>query len=144
MTIDWHSFTPWGSLAGGMLIGLAASLLLWLNGRIAGISGILGTLLHLPKGDWAWRAAFIGGIMAAAWVLPVVGMPVVAQVDASWALVLIAGFLVGIGTRYASGCTSGHGVCGLSRLSVRSLAATGTFMATGFATVFVLRHIVGA
>jgi len=141
MSIDWSHFTPYASFAGGILIGIAAALLLLLNGRIAGISGILGGLLSPLKGDIGWRLAFITGLVAAPLlyslfaVLPAVG------IDAGAGTLLLAGLLVGIGTRYGSGCTSGHGVCGLSRLSPRSAVATVAFMAAGFATVFVLRHI---
>lgn len=145
MTILWNSFTPWASLAGGLLIGLAAALLIVLLGRIAGISGIVGALLQRGTwagfGGWGWRAAFVLGLVAAPLVwqlfapLPPMEMP-------SDPLTLIAaGLLVGFGTRLGSGCTSGHGVCGLSRLSLRSLAATLTFIATGVATVFVVRHV---
>jgi uncharacterized membrane protein YedE/YeeE len=139
MTVDWGSFTPYASLAGGALIGLAAAMLFLLNGRIAGISGILGGLLA-ARGDRAWRLFFLAGLLLAplAWrafdALPAL------VVDAGYAELVVAGLLVGIGTRYAGGCTSGHGVCGLSRLSPRSLAATAVFMAAGFATVFVARH----
>jgi uncharacterized membrane protein YedE/YeeE len=141
MTVDWTSFTPWAGLAGGLLIGLSAALFVLLNGRIAGISGILGGLLALPKGDSAWRIAFILGLVvsplvfASAHALPAV------RVDAGTGTLVAAGLLVGLGTRYGAGCTSGHGVCGLSRLSPRSLVATAAFMLAGFATVFVVRHV---
>jgi uncharacterized membrane protein YedE/YeeE len=143
MTIAWDAFTPVAALAGGALIGLAAALFVMLNGRIAGISGILSGLLRPAPGDVAWRAAFIGGLVVA----PVVyglcfGLPAV-RIDAGYPLLVTAGLLVGIGTRYGAGCTSGHGVCGLSRLSPRSLVATLVFMAAGFGTVFVLRHVLG-
>jgi uncharacterized membrane protein YedE/YeeE len=143
MTIDWNAFTPWASLAGGALIGLAAAMFLLLNGRIAGISGIVGGLLAPSRGDIAWRAAFVLGMVAApaAWLL-FTALPA-AQIDAGYPALIIAGLLVGVGTRYGSGCTSGHGVCGLSRLSLRSLGATLAFMAAGFATVFVVRHLIG-
>ncbi|WLI91622.1 YeeE/YedE family protein [Massilia sp. R2A-15] len=139
--IDWNHFTPWASLAGGALIGLAAALFILFNGRIAGISGILGGLLRPRPGDVAWRLAFIGGLAAAplAWSLAA-PLPQV-QIDAGPAALIAAGLLVGVGTRYGSGCTSGHGVCGVSRLSPRSLAATGAFMLAGFITVFVVRHL---
>jgi uncharacterized membrane protein YedE/YeeE len=142
MSIDWAHFTPWASLAGGLLIGLAAALFVLFNGRIAGISGILGGMLSLPKGDTAWRVAFLLGLVLAplAYVL-VHPLPAV-QVDAGTGTLVAAGLLVGIGTRYGSGCTSGHGVCGLSRLSPRSLVATLAFMLAGFATVFVVRHLI--
>ena len=142
MQIDWNSFTPWASLAGGMLIGLSAAVFVLFNGRIAGISGILGGLLEWPKGDIAWRVAFLAGLIGgplvygAVWTLPEVRM------DADFPTLIIAGLLVGVGTRYGSGCTSGHGVCGLSRMSPRSLVATVAFMLAGFATVFVVRHVI--
>ena len=141
MSIDWNAFTPWSSLFGGMLIGLAAAMFVLLNGRIAGISGVLGGLLMPVRGDVMWRVAFVGGIVIAplAYSLFQVLPPV--QIDADYAALVVAGLLVGVGTRYGAGCTSGHGVCGLSRLSLRSLAATATFMGAGFATVFVLRHV---
>lgn len=141
MSIDWNAFTPWSSLFGGMLIGLAAAMFVLLNGRIAGISGVLGGLLTPLRGDVLWRLAFVGGIVVAplAYSLFQVLPPV--QIDADYAALVVAGLLVGVGTRYGAGCTSGHGVCGLSRLSLRSLAATATFMGAGFATVFVLRHL---
>jgi uncharacterized membrane protein YedE/YeeE len=141
MTIDWSHFTPWASLAGGMLIGAAAAMLVLLSGRIAGISGILGGLVALQRGDVAWRLAFIGGLLIAPALLVVAGKDMTVRVDASFAVLGIAGLLVGLGTRYGSGCTSGHGVCGISRLSPRSLVATAAFMAAGIVTVFVTRHI---
>ena len=144
MTIDWNQFTPWASLAGGALIGVAASLFLLLNGRIAGISGVLGGLLVPARGDIAWRVAFIGGILLAPAAYLLVAAWPATQIDASWGALVAAGLLVGVGTRYGAGCTSGHGVCGLSRLSPRSLVATLVFMAAGFATVFVLRHLIAA
>lgn len=142
MTIAWQSFTPWSALLGGALIGLAATLFVLLNGRIAGISGVLGGLLRPASGDIGWRLAFVIGLVAAplAWGL-MATLPAI-QVDASTPMLVAAGLLVGVGTRYGAGCTSGHGVCGLSRLSPRSLAATGVFMAAGFVTVFVVRHVV--
>jgi uncharacterized protein len=141
VTIAWESFTPWASLAGGALIGLAAALLLLLNGRIAGISGVLGGLLRPARGDIAWRAAFVLGLLAAplAWrLLAPLPLP---RIEAGLGLLVAAGLLVGLGTRYGAGCTSGHGVCGLARLSPRSLVATLVFMGAGFATVFLLRHL---
>ena len=142
MTIDWTAFTPWPALAGGLLIGLAAVKLAWLNGRIAGISGILGGLLKPTQGDTAWRAAFIGGLLVSSWLYAWVAPMPSAQVMASDSTLIIAGLTVGLGTRYGSGCTSGHGVCGLSRLSTRSLVATLIFMGSGFATVYVIRHLI--
>ncbi|MDB5844340.1 MAG: YeeE/YedE [Polaromonas sp.] len=141
MTIDWTHFTPWTALAGGALIGLAAALFLLLNGRIAGISGVLGGLLRPARGDIAWRAAFVLGLVAAPLAYRLVGPLPVPQIDADYAALTVAGLLVGVGTRYGAGCTSGHGVCGLARLSPRSLVATAGFMAAGFATVFVIRHL---
>ena len=141
MNIDWNHFTPYASFAGGILIGIAAALLLLLNGRIAGISGILGGLLSPLKGDIGWRLAFILGLVAAPLLYSLFAVLPTARIDAGAGALLLAGLLVGIGTRYGTGCTSGHGVCGLSRLSPRSAVATGAFMAAGFATVFVLRHV---
>ena len=141
MSIDWIAFTPWPALAGGLLIGLAAAMLVLLNGRIAGISGILGGLLRPGRGDVAWRVAFVAGLVGAPLVYAAVAVVPSLQIDAGYGALVAAGLLVGIGTRYGAGCTSGHGVCGLSRLSLRSLAATAAFMAAGFATVFVVRHV---
>ena len=138
--IDWAHFTPWTSLAGGVLIGTAAALFLLLNGRVAGISGILGGLLRLTTGDTGWHVAFILGLVAAPLVYQLAAPLPAVQIDAGTALLVVAGLLVGVGTRYGSGCTSGHGVCGLSRLSPRSMVATAAFMAAGFATVFIVRH----
>lgn len=141
--IDWTHFTPWTSLAGGLLIGVAAAMLLLLNGRIAGISGILGGLLRPGAGDTGWRVAFVVGLLAAPLFYQLVAPLPVVRVEADTASLIVAGLLVGLGTRYGSGCTSGHGVCGLSRFSLRSLAATAAFMAAGFVTVFALRHLMG-
>ncbi len=141
--IDWPHFTPWTSLAGGVLIGIAAALFLLLNGRIAGISGILGGLLRPAAGDIAWRVAFILGLIGSPLLFQMFSPLPAVQIDADTATLIVAGLLVGVGTRYGSGCTSGHGVCGLSRLSPRSLVATGAFMAAGFVTVFVVRHLLG-
>lgn len=143
MSINWNAFTPWTALAGGLLIGFAAAMLLLLNGRIAGISGIAGGLLKPVRGDVAWRAAFIAGLVGAPLVYALFAALPAMQVDASYGALVAAGLLVGVGTRYGSGCTSGHGVCGLSRLSLRSLVATATFMGAGFATVFLVRHVLG-
>lgn len=144
MSIDWANFTPWASLAGGVLIGISAALLVLLNGRILGVSGILGGLLQPRPSDTFWRVAFVLGLLAAPFVyalLAPAGFMTDRSIDAGYGLIVLAGLLVGIGTRYGSGCTSGHGVCGLSRLSVRSLAATLTFMGAGFAVVFLVRHV---
>lgn len=141
--IDWNNFTPLTALAGGAIIGVAAGVFVLLNGRIAGISGIAGGLLSASKGDIGWRFAFLAGLIGAPLVFQLVAPLPDVQVDAGTATLIAAGLLVGIGTRYGSGCTSGHGVCGISRFSPRSLAATATFMAAGFATVFVVRHVVG-
>jgi len=143
MSIDFAHFTPGAALVGGLIIGLAAAVLILGMGRIAGISGILGGLLLRPQGDMDWRIAFLIGLMGAPVIAALLGHPVVPDIAAGWGEVLSAGFLVGIGTRYAGGCTSGHGVCGLSRGSVRSLVATVTFMTAGIVTVFVVRHVVG-
>lgn len=143
MTIAWNVFTPWTALAGGLLIGSAAGLLLLLNGRVAGISGIVGGLLRPVRGDIGWRVAFVIGLVASPLAYVVFAVVPRPQIDASYAALVAAGLLVGVGTRYGAGCTSGHGVCGLSRLSPRSLAATLAFMGAGFATVFVIRHLFG-
>jgi uncharacterized membrane protein YedE/YeeE len=144
MTLDLNAFTPWASLAGGALIGLAAALFVLANGRIAGVSGVLGGLLSPRRGDTAWRLAFVLGLVGAPLVYAFVTALPLPRIDAGTGALVAAGLLVGIGTRVGSGCTSGHGVCGLSRLSPRSLVATLLFMGAGFATVFVLRHLVGA
>ena len=141
MNIDTMAFTPGAALAGGLLIGLAAAVFVLFNGRIAGISGILGGLLKPRRGDIGWRLAFIGGLVGAPviyslfWRLPDI------HIEANPATLIIAGLIVGFGTRIGSGCTSGHGVCGISRLSPRSIAATLTFMAMGSITVFLVRHL---
>jgi uncharacterized membrane protein YedE/YeeE len=142
MAIDWTHFTPWTALAGGLLIGVAASAFVLLNGRIAGISGILGGLLRPARGDIAWRVAFLAGLIGAPLFYGLVAALPEARIEAGGGTLIAAGLLVGLGTRYGSGCTSGHGVCGLSRLSPRSLVATVAFMLAGFVIVFVLRHIV--
>ena len=130
------------ALAGGVLIGLAASLLLWLNGRIAGVSGILNGVIFPKEGDAAWRAAFLLGLIVTGglYMALVPGAPL-PRTDYSRAALIVAGLLVGFGTRMGNGCTSGHGVCGLGRLSSRSFAAVLTFMATAIATTFVIRHV---
>lgn len=143
MSVDFASFTPGLSLAGGLMIGVAAAVLVFFNGRIAGISGILGGLLGAPRSDAGWRVAFLAGLVGAPVLASLLRYSVALDIQAGWSEILVAGFLVGIGTRYASGCTSGHGVCGISRGSVRSLVATATFMASGILTVFVSRHLLG-
>ena len=145
MNIDWQHFTPWASLIGGLLLGVASAAFILINGRILGISGILGGLLPPKVGDISWRVAFLLGMLAAPTVfmtLAPAGLASEPRIDAGFWTVITAGLLVGIGTRYASGCTSGHGVCGLSRLSPRSLVATLSFMGAGFFIVYIVRHIV--
>ena len=141
MTIDWNHFTPLSSLAGGVLIGVAAALLALCNGRIAGISGIVGGLLRPQRGDLGWRAAFVIGLILAPLLYRVLAPLPEIRIEAGSGLIILAGLLVGVGTRYGAGCTSGHGICGLSRRSPRSIVATLSFMAAGFATVFVMRHL---
>lgn len=141
MTLDTFHFTPGMSLLGGLLIGTASALFILANGRIAGISGILGGLLRPTSGDVMWRLAFLLGLIVAPAVLAAFVAPVIPTIDAGPTTLIIAGLLVGIGTRYGGGCTSGHGVCGLSRLSPRSLIATLAFMGTGMAIVFAMRHL---
>ena len=143
MNIDWINFTPWTSLCGGALIGMAVSLFILANGRIAGISGLLGGVMQFASEGWSEKALFLLGLVispllwGAFTVLPEI------EINAEWPALVIAGLLVGVGTRYGSGCTSGHGVCGVSRLSPRSIVATACFMTTGFATVYVSRHVLG-
>ena len=144
MNIAWNLFTPGSALAGGALIGVAVAMFVLLNGRIAGISGILGGLLKPVRGDVAWRMAFIGGLLIAPLAYVQIAALPMPQIDAGNGALVLAGLLVGIGTRFGSGCTSGHGICGLSRLSLRSLVATATFMGAGFLTVFVIRHLINA
>ena len=144
MHIDWVAITPYSSLAGGLLIGLAASFFLLSNGRIAGISGIVGGLLRPVQRDIAWRVAFIGGLVLAPLLFLLIRPLPTVVVNADYLTLSIAGLLVGVGTRFGSGCTSGHGVCGLSRRSPRSLAATATFILAGVATVYLMRHLLAA
>jgi len=137
------NFTPIEALLGGTLIGLAAVALMALHGRIAGMTGIVAGLIS-PKGDWTWRAAFLlGAIAAPIGILLLTGtaVPVQAELPA-WAII-VGGLLVGVGVSFGGGCTSGHGVCGMARLSPRSIVATATFLATTSATVFVVRHLLG-
>ena len=144
MTIDWINFTPWASLSGGILLGVATAFFILINGRVLGISGILGGLLPPKLGDAGWRIAFLLGMLAAPLVYGLLAPADFVQaqrIDAGFHTIVGAGILVGLGTRYGSGCTSGHGVCGLSRLSPRSLVATLAFMGAGFTMVFVVRHV---
>ena len=141
MTINWLNFTPVTALIGGMLIGLASAIFILFNGRIAGISGILGGLLRPRQGDLGWRIAFLAGLIGTPLLYQVWQALPPVQIDAGTPALIVAGLLVGVGVRYGAGCTSGHGVCGLSRLSPRSLAATMAFMAAGFLTVYLLRHL---
>jgi uncharacterized membrane protein YedE/YeeE len=139
------AFTPWASLTGGALIGAGAVLLMWLHGRIMGATGIVGGLMRFDDApDWALRAALLLGMVTGplAVLLLTGAMPAV-EVPVSTVMLVGGGLLVGVGASFGSGCTSGHGVCGLARLSPRSVAATATFMATTFATVFVVRHVIG-
>jgi uncharacterized membrane protein YedE/YeeE len=141
MFIDWSQFTPWSALSGGGIIGLAAALLILLNGRVAGISGIVGGLFTAGRGDVGWRIAFVSGLVAAPLVWQFFQEMPLIQIDASYAVLAVAGLIVGIGTRYGSGCTSGHGVCGISRGSPRSVVATLIFMGMGMLTVYIIRHV---
>ncbi|MSQ67494.1 MAG: YeeE/YedE family protein [Gammaproteobacteria bacterium] len=141
MTIDWQHFTPWTSLAGGVLLGLSAAVFVLLNGRIAGISGVLGGLLQPRRGDVDWRVAFVAGMLLAPLAYGLFATLPVARMSTEATLLVGAGLLVGFGTRLGAGCTSGHGVCGISRLAPRSLVATLTFMVSGFLTVYLVRHV---
>jgi uncharacterized membrane protein YedE/YeeE len=139
-----NHFTPVSALVGGLLIGLAASLLLWLNGRIAGVSGILFGLLSGPWSERVWRALFVVGlVLGTAGYLRLTGTPAPVRHGFPVPLLVVAGVLTGFGTARANGCTSGHGVCGLARLSLRSLAATATFLAVALLTTFLVRHVAG-
>jgi uncharacterized membrane protein YedE/YeeE len=144
MNLDWAHFTPWASSIGGIILGVASAIFILVNGRILGISGIMGGLMPPKVGDTFWRISFLLGLFIAPTVFHAV-VPAqyitAPRIDASELTVIVAGLLVGIGTRYASGCTSGHGVCGLSRLSPRSLVATASFMFSGFVMVYVMRHV---
>ncbi len=143
MTIDWAHFTPWTALAGGILLGIASAAFILVNGRVLGISGILGGLLVPKRSDASWRVMFLLGLLLAPATLSLLapGLISAPRIEADNVAIVAAGLLVGLGTRYGSGCTSGHGVCGLSRLSPRSLVATLAFMASGFAMVYVVRHL---
>ncbi len=143
MTIDWIHFTPWTSLAGGALLGIACAAFILVSGRVLGISGILGGLLMPKRGDTSWRVSLLLGMVLAPVTLSLLAPNLInaPRIEAGSGTIVAAGLLVGMGTRYGSGCTSGHGVCGLSRLSPRSLLATLAFMASGFTMVYVVRHI---
>ncbi len=143
MTIDWTAFTPWSAAAGGVMIGLSVALFVLVNGRVAGISGIVGGLFTPHADDVAWRVAFVVGLLLAPAIYLVFAAYPESGIEAGYPELIAAGLLVGIGTRFAGGCTSGHGVCGLSRLSPRSLVATLAFMAAGFLTVYAARHVLG-
>ena len=138
------SFDPISALIGGALIGFASVLLMMLTGRIAGISGIMTGCFALTGGDKVWRAAFIAGLISAPFAISLIGHPLPTPLmPMSWTIIVIAGFLVGLGARIGGGCTSGHGVCGIARLSSRSIVATATFMATAMVVVAVMRHGLG-
>ena len=146
MSIDWTHFTPWSALAGGLLIGLASALFILGNGRVAGIAGIVASPLKalLSGAHWrpeATRLLFIAGLLAAPWLWRLFTPMPASSIDVGTPMLLAAGLLVGIGVRMGNGCTSGHGVCGLSRFSLRSLANVAAFMGAGVVTVFVLRHL---
>lgn len=144
MQIDWLSFAPVPALLGGMILGVAASLYVLLHGRILGISGIISGLLRPKMQDVAWRLSLVLGLVAAPFLAALFfGIFPIVEIDSDWVGIVLAGLLVGFGAQYGSGCTSGHGVCGLSRLSPRSLVATLTFMGAGFLTVLLLRHVIG-
>jgi uncharacterized membrane protein YedE/YeeE len=142
MSIDWAAFTPYSALTGGALIGLASVLLILGIGRVAGISGIVGGLFSGYRTE-QWRWYFLVGLLASPWLYQLFAVFPAVQITSDVPVLVVAGLLVGVGTRYATGCTSGHGVCGLSQLSVRSLVATLSFMMVGFITVYVMKHLVG-
>lgn len=143
MQIDWAHFSPLAGLAGGAMIGLSAGLTFLLIGRVAGISGVLAGLIPPRREDADWRIVFLLGLFAAPLIVGVFRAPTTPSFELGFGTLALAGLLVGFGSRLGSGCTSGHGVCGLSRLSLRSLAATLTFMASAMATVFLIRHVFG-
>jgi uncharacterized protein len=145
MQINWLEFTPGPALLGGVILGLAAALYVHLHGRILGISGIISGLFTPKSGDVLWRLSVILGLLSAPlWAAVLFEMHPIQVIDASWAAIVVAGLLIGFGAVYGSGCTSGHGICGLSSLSPRSMVATLSFMLAGFITVFVIRHMIGA
>jgi len=139
--INWSEFTPWSSLLGGILIGVATSILLLINGKIAGISGILGEALSAKKQELGWRLAFIIGLILAPLIYALFHPLPIAATQGGWSTIIIAGLLVGFGTRYGSGCTSGHGICGISRLSLRSITATIIFMLSAALVVYLTHHL---
>ena len=141
MLIDWSAFTPYSALFGGLLIGLASAMLIWCVGRVAGISGIIGGLFSGQHHE-VWRWYFLAGLLLAPWLYQVFAVLPNMQISNNLPTLIISGLLVGFGTRYGSGCTSGHGVCGLSYLSFRSFVATSSFMAMGFLTVYVIKHLI--
>ncbi|TVT92150.1 YeeE/YedE family protein [Pseudomonas sp. RGB] len=143
MSIDWINFTPWTSLGAGALIGLSVSVFVLANGRVAGISGLLGSVMRFGSEGWGEKALFLLGLVIAPLLWGLFSVLPQIEIAAQWPALVMAGLLVGLGTRYGSGCTSGHGVCGISRLSPRSLVATVCFMAAGFATVYLIRHVLG-
>jgi len=144
MSIDWNSFTPWASLGGGAMIGLAISVFIVVNGRIAGISGLIAAAAQRGSDAWGEKVLFLLGLLLAPLLWGAFAIVPAIEIDSGWPALILAGLLVGVGVRYGSGCTSGHGVCGVSRLAPRSLAATACFMGTGFATVYLIRHVLGA
>lgn len=142
MHIDWTAFTPGPAIFGGILLGLAAALYIHFHGRILGISGIVSGILRLQANDTFWRIFFIFGLLSASfWAALLFDFHPQQVIQAEWGALIVAGLLVGFGAHYGSGCTSGHGICGLSRLSPRSLVATASFMGAGFLTVFMIRHV---
>lgn len=144
MQIDWLAFSPGPAFLGGILLGVSAALYVILHGRILGISGIVSGLLSPKEGDIHWRLSLVLGLLSAPFLGSLIfDLHTTSVIDADWIAIIIAGLLVGFGASYGSGCTSGHGVCGLSRLSPRSLVATISFMSAGFLMVFVIRHMLG-
>lgn len=140
ISVNWVAFTPWTALIGGALIGLAAVLFLFLHGRIMGVSGILSGLVSPLKGDLSWRVTFLAGLIAAPVLAKILGLMPPIEISAGVIELVIAGLLVGFGTTLGSGCTSGHGVCGIARLSPRSIVATCVFVGVGMATVYLRQH----
>jgi len=144
MNINWQAFTPWSSLVGGVIIGLATVILVTFKGRIAGISGILGAIMqfkNVPKDHYLWRILLLLGLISSSYVYSLFTQLPDIKIDANFTALIIAGLLVGFGTRMGSGCTSGHGICGLGRLSFRSLIATLSFMGTGFISCYIFLHL---